>query len=283
MVILAGARKEIEVEIADIAARRRIGDGPLGDVGIPYDGMLALGERHAQEFRIDVEHRTLDVVDRKILGDRVLVYGILRFVEHIVVVADVPRVDRRGRYPEVFRFERGEGVEIGLRAGQEFRIEGGEKRVDSARRLRHLVGEHVGGPVRIPVHVRQPVAHADRRLENRHVLRSAIAIGEVIGFARRTVRGIVHELRRRAFVDGNVVTVGRFLESGYEVVGQPDRLCRRDMDRRRVVRDVRIELRLERVDPIAQRDRFFTLCGRETRARALERHEPKRREFAIVA
>ena len=111
---LAVAREEVEIEVTDVAAGRRIGNRPLRDVGIPDVGDVALGKRHAEQLGIDVEHRMLDVFDGKVLRDRMVVDRIPRLIQHFIVIDDVPRIERSRRNSQVLGFERRKRCDVDL-------------------------------------------------------------------------------------------------------------------------------------------------------------------------
>ena len=236
VVVLAGPRVQVEVEAPERFARRRVGDVVGLHLRLPHRHVHA-GELHAEQLLVDAEHAVDDVLHREVLLDLVLVDGVLRLAQLVLVVGLVPLVERGA-------LERGVLVALLLRFGQDRRVDLGEETLDALRRGGHPVGEHVRGPRRVAHQVREPVAGRDRVLEQLHVrVAAAVVVRDVERLARRRVGLVLQERSDGRLVDGHgVAAVGGLLERrGDEVRRQRLRLRGGDRDRRLVVAEVRLE------------------------------------------
>ena len=230
---------------------------------------------------IDREHAVDDVLHREVLLDLVLVDGVLRLAELVLVVRLVPLLERR--------------LAVGLRSaasssrscarfGQDRAVDLREEAFDALRRGRHAVGEHVRGPGRVAEEVREAVAGRDRIVEQLHVrVAAAVVVRDVVRFARGGVGLVLQERPDGGLVhrDG-VAAVGGLLERrGDEVGRQRLRLRGGDRDRRLVVAEVRLELVLVVGQLLLERDELAPLRVGQPGAAALERGEPERGELLL--
>ena len=186
VLVLVGARIEIEINAADQLSRFGVFNVEIQDLVMP-DRDRALLESDAVEALADVEHPVDRRHGRKILSELFLIDGVSLLAQPLPVKHHVPALDLRAfQLAQLFQVAQ---LGVGHRA-----LHIVEKPRDGLRVLHHPPLRHVMRVARHLVQAGDLFSKLNDLVENRQIaLRSPVRVGDVVALPRLGALGIHHE------------------------------------------------------------------------------------------